>query len=153
MGLGAGSGLGCISAHPSIWEPGFSIHSLGMRAPLFNHDQLQAYQLAREAVREIEKVIALLPRGCADAIDQLRRASLSVCLNLAEGCGEFAPAEKARFYRMAKRSAGECAAVLDNLVDRGLLPEQAALPALVLYSRTTGALVNLIQSVDRRTKR
>lgn len=33
--------------------------------------------------------------------------------SLAEGAGEFSGPEKARFYRMAKRSATECAAVLD----------------------------------------
>ena len=53
-----------------------------------------------------------LPRGRAYLADQLRRACTSVVLNIAEGAGEFAGAEKARFYRMAKRSATECAAVL-----------------------------------------
>jgi four helix bundle protein len=33
-------------------------------------------------------------------------------LNIAEGAGEFSPSEKARFYRMARRSATECAAIL-----------------------------------------
>ena len=32
---------------------------------------------------------------------------------MAEGAGEFSPAEKARFYHMAKRSATECAAIFD----------------------------------------
>jgi four helix bundle protein len=36
-----------------------------------------------------------------------------VCLNIAEGAGEFSPPDKARFYRMARRSASECAAILD----------------------------------------
>ena len=34
-------------------------------------------------------------------------------LNLAEGAAEFRPAEKARFFRMARRSANECMAALD----------------------------------------
>ena len=34
-------------------------------------------------------------------------------LNVAEGAGEFSPADKARFYRVARRSATECAAILD----------------------------------------
>ena len=40
-------------------------------------------------------------------------AATSIPLNTAEGAGEFAANEKARFYRMAKRSATECAAILD----------------------------------------
>ena len=38
---------------------------------------------------------------------------MSICLNTAEGAGEFSTAEKARFYRLARRSATECAAAPD----------------------------------------
>jgi four helix bundle protein len=43
-----------------------------------------------------------LPRGRAYLADQLRRACTSVALNTAEGAGECAGKEKARFHRMAK---------------------------------------------------
>ena len=61
-------------------------------------------------------------RGRRYLADQLRRAATSVSLNIAEGAGEFSPDEKSRFYRMAKRSATECAATPHvcrrlNLVD------------------------------------
>ena len=54
-------------------------------------------------------------RGLAPLRDQLGRASLSVVLNIAEGSGRFSPADKARFYGMARGSACECAAILDVL--------------------------------------
>ncbi len=47
--------------------------------------------------------------------DQLHRAGTSIPLNIAEGAGEFAKNEKARFYRIARRSATEAAAILDVL--------------------------------------
>ncbi len=58
--------------------------------------------------------------------DQLQRAGTSILLNVAEGAGEYSSKEKARFYRMAKRSATECAAILDvcsrlELVEMGFL--------------------------------
>ena len=56
---------------------------------------------------------ARFPPGHASLADQLRRAATSICLNIAEGSGEFSPKEKARLYRIAKRSATECAAILD----------------------------------------
>ena len=37
----------------------------------------------------------------------------SVVLNIAEGAGEYSCNEKSRFYRMARRSATECAGILD----------------------------------------
>ena len=64
------------------------------------------------------------PRCRAYLSDQLRRAVASIPLTLAEGAGEFAPADKARFYRMARRSATETAAVLDVLAVLGLADAQ-----------------------------
>jgi four helix bundle protein len=61
-----------------------------------------------------------LPKGRAYLADQLRRAATSIALNIAEGAGEFAAREKARFYRMARRSATECGAVLDVCARLGL---------------------------------
>ena len=52
-----------------------------------------------------------MPRGHGNLTDQMKRAAASVCLNIAEGAGEYKPQEKARFYRMALRSASEVCAV------------------------------------------
>lgn len=76
-------------------------------------------------------VIGRLPRGHAYFKDQLGRAALSIVTNIAEGAGEFMPAEKARFYRIALRSATECAALLDacrtlQLGDAAMLAEGRA---------------------------
>jgi four helix bundle protein len=60
-------------------------------------------------------MIRALPRGHAHLAEQLHRAATSICLNVAEGAGEFSVPDKLRFYRMAKRSATECAAILDLL--------------------------------------
>ncbi len=79
----------------------------------FDHRQLDAYRLALEFVIVAEQMAIAMPPGRSALADQLRRASISICLNTAEGAGEFSVAEKARFYRLARRSATECAAALD----------------------------------------
>ncbi len=79
----------------------------------FDHEKMDAYNLTIDFVALADEVVNDLPRGRAYLADQLRRACTSIALNIAEGAGEFAGDEKARFYRMAKRSATECAAVLD----------------------------------------
>ena len=81
--------------------------------PLFDHDRLQVYQNALSFLAIADDIIESLPRGRAYLADQLHRAALSVVANTAEGSGEFAPRDKARFYRMALRSGTESAALLD----------------------------------------
>jgi len=79
----------------------------------FEHERLDVYKAAIEFLILADAVAAALPRGRAYIADQLRRAASSISFNIAEGVGEFAPEEKARFYRMARRSATESAAILD----------------------------------------
>jgi four helix bundle protein len=79
----------------------------------FDHERLDVYQVAIEFAGDANGTANEFPMGQAPLAEQLRRAATSICLNIAEGAGEFSPREKARFYRMAKRSATECAAVLD----------------------------------------
>ncbi len=93
-----------------------------------DHRQLDAYRVGLEFVVHADRLAEALPRGRSGLADQLRRASMSICLNTAEGAGEFSSAEKARFYRLARRSATECGAALDMC--RVLsLSEDAALSA------------------------
>ena len=76
------------------------------RSVVLDHEKLDAYHIAVEFVVLADAVTEHLPRGRGYLIsDQLQRAALSIPLNVAEGAGEYALDEKARFYRMAKRSA------------------------------------------------
>ena len=60
----------------------------------FDHHQLDAYRTALEFVVHAEQLVRALPSGRSALADQIRRASMSICLNTAEGAGEFSPAEK-----------------------------------------------------------
>ena len=79
----------------------------------FDHEKLDVYQAAIDLIVLINTVVESLPRGRAYLADQLQRAGASIPLNIAEGAGEYSGNEKCRFYRMAKRSATECAGIFD----------------------------------------
>jgi four helix bundle protein len=119
--------------------------------PMLDHERLEAYQLARQHARESHALISQLPRGRSDVIDQYRRATLSLPLNISEGAGEFAPKEKARLYRIARQSADECSALLDHLVDLDMASPEQTRPAKQLLRRIVGTMVRLIQSTERIT--
>ena len=79
----------------------------------FDFEKLDVYQASIEVIVLIDKITGEFPRERAYLTDQLQRAGTSISLNIAEGSGEFSTNEKSRFYRMAKRSATETAAILD----------------------------------------
>ena len=112
---------------------------------MFEHEKLQVYQFGRELNREIFRLTSIASKGSFDHIDQLVRGGASITRNIAEGCGEWSPKEKAKFYRYSKRSAGEVAAALDNLVDFRMLRDEDTLAAKELLANIIPMLVKLIQ--------
>ena len=112
---------------------------------LFDHEKLTVYQVAIEFVMLADEVIEHLPRGRAYLSDQLQRAALSISLNIAEGAGEYAVDEKARFYRMAKRSATECAGVLDVCQRLRLIEENRYIKGRELLIGIVSMLIKMVQ--------
>ena len=93
-----------------------------------------------------DDVVEHLPRGRRYLADQLQRASLSVPLNIAEGAGEFSQQDKKRFYRMALRSATECAAILGFCRRLKLAEEPAISSGQDLLLRIVAMLTGLMKS-------
>jgi four helix bundle protein len=111
-------------------------------APLLDSERLDVYRVALE-FHEIATALALR----ADTIvrDQLRRASLSCVLNIAEGAGQRSRAQKRNLYGVARGSALECAAIVDVLRIRGLASPIEASTARALLVR----LVQMLTKLDR----
>ena len=113
----------------------------------FDHERLDVYQAAIEWVALSAGVVEDLPRGRAYLADQLQRAALSVPLNIAEGAGEFSKKEKARFYRMALRSATECAAILDVCKCLKLADQQPAAAGRDILLRVVSMLTRMVRNL------
>ncbi|WP_438044949.1 four helix bundle protein [Sorangium sp. So ce128] len=88
---------------------------------------------------------ARAPRGHGELADQLRRAALSVPLNIAEGSGK--PERDARrFYAIARGSALECAAIIDAFEALGLVTAQELVEPRELLERTVSMLTKMALS-------
>jgi len=85
----------------------------------FAHERLDAYKTAIEHFGLVQQVKSAVAAGSANLLDQLDRASESIVLNIAEGCGKkrFSK-DRAKYYRIASASAAECAAAWDLLAIR-----------------------------------
>jgi len=63
-----------------------------------NHKSLQIYEAIRELTKEVYTVSMMLPaEEKFNMVQQMRRAALSVKLNLAEGSTRKSPNERRRF--------------------------------------------------------
>ncbi len=98
----------------------------------FGYEKLDVYRCSIEFLAAAKLLNDIFPRGFAHIGDQLRRASLSVPLNIAEGSGKCSLQERRRFFEIARCSALECSAIIDcaktlNLADPMLLEAHRSL--------------------------
>src|SRR6185503_3824657 len=114
-------------------------------SPLLDAERLDVYAVALQ-FHSLASVLA----SRADSVvrDQLRRASLSCVLNIAEGAGQRSRPQKRRFYAIARGSAMECAAVLDVLRSNALASGPEAPQGRSLLVRMVQMLTRLDQSLQ-----
>ena len=141
---------------PDPWSVDFGRNRGGDRCTepgmaYLDHENLDVYHVAIEFLPAANRIADAFPRGYSWLADQLRRAATSICLNIAEGAGEFSGKEKARFYRMAKRSATESAAILDAWRALGSPIEQGdeLSSARDYIVRIVSMLVRMVQRVEQ----
>ena len=79
----------------------------------FNHEKLEVYQVSIKLLSLIYQTMEKMPRGGGFLSEQLKRASLSIPLNIAEGNAKYTTKERSRFFKIARASANECAAIFD----------------------------------------
>ena len=87
---------------------------------MFDFERLEVYIKAKEYNKSVTK---FLRDSKVDRVthDQLRRASFSIMLNIAEGTGRFTKPDKRNFYVISRGSAFECVAIFDYLNDLELI--------------------------------
>ena len=86
-----------------------------------------------------------IPKGHGEIVEQLRRAALSVPLNIAEGGSGKFNRDAVRFYTIARGSALECAAILDALEVTTVFNEADLKQGRDLLERIVSMLTGLIK--------
>ena len=101
------------------------------------------YQCAIRFAALCFQILETMPRGHAQLADQLRRATMSLPLNIAQASGKTGPADRARYHAIARGSAMECGAVVDLLELQGLAPASKLDKAKALLVRVVGMLTKM----------
>ncbi len=87
-----------------------------------NHQKLEIYSSSRQFVLECYKLSKHLPIDEKfGMITQIRRAALSVHLNIAEGSSRKSEAERKRYFEISRGSIIEIDAAIDIAHDLGYL--------------------------------
>jgi four helix bundle protein len=81
--------------------------------------------------------------------DQLRRASFSIMLNIAEGSSRFSNKDRKNFMVVARGSAFESAAILEYLVETSEIKEEQYLKYISNLEEISRMLYSLIQHLDK----
>jgi four helix bundle protein len=89
---------------------------------MFDFEKLTVYIKAKSINAEIRTFIQSSKLDPTTK-DQLRRASFSIVLNIAEGTGRFSKADKRNFYVISRSSIFECVAIFDVLKDEKAMHE------------------------------
>ena len=113
-----------------------------MHPTRFAHQRLDAYQVARDALRLGHELAASFPRGHATLADQLRRALLGAFLQLTEAAARTG-ADRTNRFRCARGEANEAAGAVDAALVIGIARPADAEPLLVLLDRLCAMLTRL----------
>ncbi len=80
---------------------------------MLSYQKLDVYQCSIQFIALVTLLISKLPRGYFFMADELKRASVSIPQNIAEGVGKSTMADRSRYLAIARGSAMECGAILD----------------------------------------
>ena len=105
------------------------------------HKKLDVYRCAIDFLALATRIE--LTRGYASLGDQLRRAALSVPLNIAERVARTSEEDKARFFGIARGSAMECSAIIDCCGVIGSIETHRAEEATALLERVVAMLTRM----------
>ena len=90
---------------------------------MFDFEKFPVYQKAELQYTKVLKILSN-PKIDKNLRDQLKRASLSIVLNIAEGAGKFSKNDKKNFYVISKGSVNECVAIIRILRIERLISDE-----------------------------
>jgi len=84
---------------------------------MFDFENLNVYKKAKDLNKEILELLKKNKKIDSCLRDQLKRASISTVINIAEGSGKFSKADKRNFYTTSRGSVYECVSLLELILE------------------------------------
>ncbi len=119
---------------------------------MFDFEKLDVYHQAKAFYTSITEWI-ILKKVDAVIANQLKRAALSVPLNIAEGSGRFSFRDRRNFYIIARSSIFECVAILGILRDDGKIQDTEYLEFYEQAESLSKILFSMIRNLTEKSGR
>lgn len=116
----------------------------------FRFERLRVYHQAKELHMKIVFHTKNFPREFFYLKDQIRRSSLSVVLNIAEGSGKQSVKEQNRFFEHSFASISETVAATDIAIDSKLILQLAGQELMLQYQSLRNQLGALCKTLKNR---
>ena len=124
-----------------------------MANEVFGYRKLIAYQKGKEVVKRTYQLLKKFPADERYAMcDQLRRASVSITSNIAEGINRFSVKDKAHFVEMAYGSLMEVSSQFEIAEELGYVSSEDRLSMDMLIEEEARLLSGLLNSYKVPTK-
>jgi four helix bundle protein len=111
-----------------------------------NHQSLDVYAAVRELTKEIYRIsMKLPPEEKFNMVPQMRRAGLSIKLNLCEGSSRRSATERKRFFEISRGSVIEIDAILETAIDINYLTTEDLTQIGLLLNKCFAMLSNMMK--------
>jgi four helix bundle protein len=119
---------------------------------MFDFEKLTVYQKAKLFYKNTNNLLLQEKTIGSVITNQLKRAALSVPLNIAEGTSRYSKADRRNFYVISRGSVFECVAIFDILKEEGLLPVEQFQRLYKESEELSKMLFAMIQQLDGKGK-
>jgi four helix bundle protein len=113
---------------------------------MFDFEKLDVYQVVKDQNLKVLHFLEKNKELDRYLMEQWKRASLSIFLNLAEGTGRMADSEKKQFINIARSSVYESVAILDLLKSMSVIDDNTFQELYDGYEKSSKMLLGMYRS-------
>jgi four helix bundle protein len=114
---------------------------------MFDFEKLEVYKKSKNLNKETLDFLKKTHPIDSYIKNQLKRASVSMVINIAEGSGKFSKPDKRNFYAISRGSVYECVSLLDILHDDKIIPDNKFNYFYSKFEEISKMLMGLINSM------
>ncbi len=113
---------------------------------MFDFENLEVYKKSKELNKEVLLFLSSNKQIDSYIRDQLKRAAISITINIAEGSGKFSKADKRNFYTISRGSVYECVSLPELILNENQIPKEKFNYFYAKFETLSKMLLGLINS-------